>query len=665
MNITVYIPIIFTLYIAVVAALILIAYKLLSHKNIQRKLTLQPLYNLSIALFLITIGMVLAEKKNKSVLADFTNQKGVFTLTVIDTPVEKDKTYLCKARVSEKYVNDSAYKTKGNVLIYLQKDSLAADIKEGDILLCNTIFNAYKPTGNPESFDYNAYLFKQSITSTSYIPSHKWRRVGCDSVFSILRCSHRCRNSLMNKYHEYGLDGQNLAVISALTLGYKQQLEPDTKMAYSASGAMHILAVSGLHVGIIYAILYLLLYPIRRKNNKLISSLIIFVFLWCYAFITGLSPSVLRATIMFSVILIGNCFNRKSYIYNTIALSAFFLLIYNPFYLYHVGFQLSYSAVTAIVFLQPKLYKACYFSSKIMDYIWALISVSIAAQVGTFVWSLLYFNQLSTYFLLTNIIVIPIATIILYTAAIFFLVAFLPVIPSWIAFCLNIETSLLNKIVQLIEHLPFSTVHCFVDQYQALALGIAVVSILSAISLNDNKKFWAVCCSLVALLVCLGISSKRLYEADKQQKIVVYNAGNNPVIQLLDGKLSIVYSSDSLNVKYYITNFARKYFVQNINHQLIEENDIKGFVFKGEKYIILQGNILHNKLSNKKIYTDYLIVTDVKDTYVEEITQMIDTKHIIITPALKLWKKNKLKEYCIKNLIQYTDIALDGAYIIE
>ena len=665
MYISMNIPFFFAICFTAIALTTLLLYKLLTHNSFKRKISLHILYIIPIALLLMAGGMTLAHIKTKQVKSDFTDQKALFTMTIMDKPIEKPNSFLCKAKITHKLLNDSSFSARGNVIIYVQKDSLSASISEGDILLCHTVFPAYRPSGNPDVLDYNNYLFKQSISSTAYIPADKWKRVGKDTSFSIIKTAHNCRNFLMNIYKKYNIKEQNLAVLAALTLGDKQQLDPDTKMAYSASGAMHILAVSGLHVGIIYAILYLFLYPLRkRKNNSLISSLIIFIALWCYAFITGLSPSVLRATIMLSVILIGKASGRKSYIYNTIALSAFLLLIYNPFYLYHVGFQLSYSAVLAIVFLQPKLYKLCYLPNKILNYIWGLITVSIAAQIGTFIWSLLYFHQFSTYFLLTNIVVIPMATIILYTATLFFLLAFIPFIPSCIAFLLNAELTLLNTFVKWIEHLPLSIITCYINSLQALALAIIVLGILFAIAISNKYKGWAITLSSCALLYLFINVLVQLYNVHQQQKIVVYNAGNKPIIQIIEGRRSTIYANDSTSVNYYTKNFTMKHKANNV-YNLLDENTIKGFIFKGKKYCILQGDILHNKLTNDILKTDYLIMADIKNTYIEEITAMIKAENIIITPALNAWKSKKLIEYCINNKINYTDIRNTGAYISE
>ena len=209
-----------------------------------------------------------------------------------------------------------------------------------------------------------------------------------------------------------GVEGKQLKVASALLLGYRENLDKELVKSYASAGAMHVLAVSGLHVGILYLLLtriFSFLKKVKKvKNGKFILTILIVSFLWFYAIMTGLSASVMRATTMFSFIVIGNeLLNRKTSIYNTLAVSAIILMIINPFIVYQVGFQLSYVAVVGIVYLQPKLNRLFYSRYKLVRGVWAITCVSLAAQIATFPLSLHYFHQFSTYFFISNLIVIP------------------------------------------------------------------------------------------------------------------------------------------------------------------------------------------------------------------------------------------------------------------
>lgn len=222
---------------------------------------------------------------------------------------------------------------------------------------------------------------------------------------------------------------------------------------------MHILAVSGLHVGIIFIILSKLLFFLERhKYGKILQSALIILILIFYAMLTGLSNSVIRATIMFIFICFGRMFTRQVNIYNTLSASAFIMLLYNPYSIMDVGFQLSYLAVISIVFFQPKIYSLLNLRYKFPDYIWQLVSVAIAAQIATFPLTIHYFNQFPVYFILSNILIIPFVSIIIYGALILFCFSFSTNISYIIAKGLQLITLVLNKNVEFIKDLPLSKI---------------------------------------------------------------------------------------------------------------------------------------------------------------------------------------------------------------
>ena len=239
----------------------------------------------------------------------------------------------------------------------------------------------------------------------------------------------------------------------------KDELDFEVKQAYAAAGAMHVLAVSGLHVGIIFLILNTLLAILdTSKKGRIVKAIILLISLWSYAMITGLSPSVLRAATMFSFVIMGTVLNRSSSIYNTLAASAFFILIINPNLLFEVGFQLSYVAVLGIVYLQPLIYKRIYTRWWLLDKVWAITAVSIAAQIATLPLTLFYFNQFPVYFMLSNLLVIPSAAVILILGILLFIASPIPFISESIGWVLNKFIEGLNFGIKEIEVLPNSLI---------------------------------------------------------------------------------------------------------------------------------------------------------------------------------------------------------------
>jgi competence protein ComEC len=313
--------------------------------------------------------------------------------------------------------------------------------------------------GNPAEFDYKKFMQNKGVFATAYSKGGEFIIIENNLGNFFIRNALKIRENLLNIYKYYGFQDREFGVLSALTLGYRDEVDPDTRQMFANTGAMHILAVSGLHVGIIFMILNVLLkFMDRSRKLMLLKSLLIILSLWLFAAIAGLSPSVTRSALMFSMFVVGKMIKRNASIYNIIFASAFILLLINPYNIMAVGFQLSYAAVLSIVFLQPYIYKLFIFEKWLPDKLWALLSVSIAAQLGTMPIGLYYFNQFPNYFFLTNILVIPLASIILYFAVtLLFTAHLLPFFGGFVAYYLKLSMKALLGGVSLINKIPYAT----------------------------------------------------------------------------------------------------------------------------------------------------------------------------------------------------------------
>ncbi|MCK5776729.1 MAG: ComEC/Rec2 family competence protein, partial [Bacteroidales bacterium] len=337
-------------------------------------------------------------------------------LISVNSPfTEKEKTYKTVGKVLAVYQNGSetAIVASGKLLLYFSKQDFPT-LEYGDELLITNKLQPIMGYGNPNEFDYAAYLKQQNIYHQMYLRPTDWIKTVHNSANEIMRLSYHLRDILLNILIDFNFSKDEFAVASAILLGYDDYLDQDLRQLYSGSGAMHILCVSGLHVGIIFLIFNTLLLFIKKyKYGNIIHAILMIFIIWVYALVTGLSPSVFRSATMFSFITLGGILNRRTSTYNSLAASAFVLLISNPYLLFHIGFQLSYMAVLSILFIQPYL-------SKLVDSKWLflrksrdLIAVSIAAQLGTFPLAIYYFHQFPNYFILTNLLVIPLSFIIL------------------------------------------------------------------------------------------------------------------------------------------------------------------------------------------------------------------------------------------------------------
>ncbi len=370
------------------------------------------LFGTIISIIFFAFGAILTNL-NTAKKFQFTDKQIIATAIISEFPEEKKNTFKTLLKINQVLSDSIKYTGSSKIITYIQKDSLTNKLTYGDKIIFSGRPRNVKNPGNPHEFDHKKYLFGKSIIEQMYLKSGSWRILEHNKASSIFSFAGKLRKKLKQIYKNFSINGQDLAVLSALTLGDKSELTEETQRSYVSSGAMHILAVSGLHVGIIYFVLnyifsFLDKLKIRKYNyGKFIKAVILLFSLWFFALLSGLSPSVRRASIMFSFFIVGATLSRTINIYNSLGASAFLLLVINPYLIKSVGFQLSYIAVLSIVYLQPKIENIFIIRNKILFKIWLLISVSIAAQIGTAPIALYYFHIFPNWFILTNLIVIP------------------------------------------------------------------------------------------------------------------------------------------------------------------------------------------------------------------------------------------------------------------
>ena len=345
-------------------------------------------------------------------------KRGDYSVVRITAPPQiRDKSVRAEAELLLNGDTNGLKPAEADLLLYLARDSNAVNLKYGDELLLSRPPELLEESGNPEAFDYRRYLWNKGITHRLFCKSGEWRYLQKGYVNPVYTMAYAARDRILRMLAENGLAGQEYAVTAALLIGYTDALDADLLRDYSGTGAMHILSVSGMHVGLIYAVLNMLLFFFNRYPwGKFPKAFFMLSFIWMYAIVTGLSPSVLRAASMFSIIVAGNAFSRQTDIYNSMAASAMMLLMVDPHFITDTGFQLSYVAVLGIVMLQPAISKWWSPKNWLLRQIWSITAVSIAAQIATFPMGMYYFRQFPNYFLLTNIVALPLSSAVIYLA---------------------------------------------------------------------------------------------------------------------------------------------------------------------------------------------------------------------------------------------------------
>ena len=398
---------------------------------------------------------------------------------------------------------------EGKTLLNLFRDLHAPQLKIGQRLALNGELEDINGNLNPYQFDYSRYMKTLGVYKQMNI-SPESLKVLPNPENSIIYYAGKFRDEITKNLKSQDFSKDELAVIQALLLGQRQELSPEIQKSYAAAGVIHILAVSGLHVGIILFMLnWLLNFLNSWKYGKTIKTWILLIALWGFALIAGLSPSVVRAVSMFSFVAIGMQLNKRTSILNTLFASLFILLLINPFYIFQVGFQLSYSAVFAIVVFQPVIMKIINTDHRITRYFWKIISVTLAAQIGVLPLSLFYFHQFPGLFLVSNILILPFMGMILAVGVMLIILLLMGLLPSVLAWIYGGMISLLNKVVSFIasidvlvvEGISFSLLACMAfyfflisisfllkkNSYTNLALSLLGIIIIQSVFIYEKK----------------------------------------------------------------------------------------------------------------------------------------------------------------------------------
>lgn len=641
------------------------------------------IFGLITFLFFLASGALLT-KQRQSVSRIENDAELSAIVRLIDMPEVRVTSTRATAEVSMIQRNNEWKQVNEKTLLYFSaSDSLSKHLTYGDIIAVKAQFKSPPGEQNPFQFSYKAYLEKKNIHRTAFVSSGSWFRVGNKQKRSYA-LSLKLRNSLISLYTKAGIEGENLAVLTALTMGYKNLLDQETRKAFSSSGAMHILAVSGLHVGILFATLSAFLFFLNRfRRGRVLKALILIAFLWLYAYFTGLSPSVVRAALMFSLVTIGTAFSRKTNIYNTLSASAFVILALNPMLITEIGFQLSYSAVLAIVFFYPHIYKVFYVKNRLLNSVWKLLAVSLSAQLGTFALGLFYFNQFSNLFLFTNLHAIPLAAVIIYLSVALVLASFIPFIGSLFGWLLKQALSVLIYLVHFTENIPHSTSEgVFISATQAIVLTIIIVSL--ALLLQHRKAlylFVVLTCFLVffteqlARYITQGKTSEIVFFADSHESLFGFRKGSELALFSTDTLTSNASNYDFALGGYLNRVGAKKDIaIQSVSklhpsngtgiYELAQNKLGQWFYFNGKLIAIPNSEAVNFYSAQKSMRVDMVLVNKGSAAYFSKIASLFNPSIFIIDQTVAQWQVKRIKELALEMNLTCYFMAENGALVL-
>jgi competence protein ComEC len=414
-------------------------------------------------------------------------------LAIIQEPlIKKRKTWKALARIVSVHHQSNWMAATSYILIYIRNDSLASKLETGDEIKFQEPLQNISNNFNAGSFDFVKYCAFQQIYFQVFLPDTaiiQYKNVAPSLKYYLFKTRTRVLNILKKAIP----DKTEQSVAEALLIGYKEDLDRTLVQSYSNTGVVHIIAISGLHLAMIYGLMIYLLKPMgNNKWKNHIRSLIVLSVLWGFSFITGGAAAILRSAVGFTFLLMSKSLGYKNHTLNTIAASAFLLLLYNPFLLWDIGFQLSYAAVLGIVLFNTHIEQWFYFKNKILKMVWQINSITISAQILTLPIVLYQFHQFPNLFLFTNFLVVPLSGIILYAELLVLLVSPFPVLLKWFGGLTGFLIAQMNGIIERTNRLPFAlTRNININTAETILLYLLIASVLIWLLYKNAKGFIA------------------------------------------------------------------------------------------------------------------------------------------------------------------------------
>ena len=592
----------------------------------------------SISFFLL--GATLTQYQKGKVIFNWSPEPQLYWGLVEDIPQSRGKTM--QAKVSVSYMRNPKDTLSGksyqkewigrDILLSWIPDSLSEPLQCGDSICFHAKIGRPASTEELNGFDYGEYLLRKGISGTGIVFAGNGFRTG-ENDLSLRQYALTIQQKIVNLYRSQGLEGDVLAVASALTVGDRSDITPTLEATYSATGASHVLSLSGLHIGILAGILFVLFRPLHRiRHGRLITSCLVVIILWGFAFISGLSSPVIRSVIMFSLYIVSTLVSKDRFRGEySVTLAAFLMLLYNPSYLFDISFQLSFTAVYSILLFYPLFSKLWQPKWRLLKYGWNIMALSFAAQTGTFPLILSYFGVFPTYFLLANLVVTPLSACILGSALASMILFPVPLLGDGCIMLLKASTDALNKSMYAIQQL-------YGSQLTSLYISGLQLTLLF-ILLGYLYAFWSKATPKTARSIVSALLAVNIFMAT-----CWYERLKPSPCYLCFGR-SEVY-----------TRRGRTLLLQQSDHGLYKINGLHIGVMKSGYW--------RDKESPTRLSLDYVYICRGFKGNLKSLGQLFEIKEIILDSSLSDTYREALVRECQLLKISYTDMSDKGSYAI-
>jgi competence protein ComEC len=647
------------------------------------------LRGVALQLLIVCIGSCLvysSDLRHNSYYFDNLVRPGDLLHATVREPLQqRAKSYKTILQVTGIVRDNKRLPAKGKLLVYFAKDSSAAGLLYGDRLLVAAETAPVQRDGNPGAFDYRQYCASQQIYRQTYLKNGNWRLLKQKDIawgmhwilFSRTYCLHT-----LQKF----IGGTEAGLAAALLIGYRYELDKGMVQAYMNTGIVHIVAISGMHLALIYGgLLWMLRWWPRHRFSEGMKGIMIILLLWAFTFLTGGSPSVLRATVMFTFLTVGRfMLNRYTNVYNTLAASAFLLLCYEPRLLTDAGFQLSYLAVLSIVICYRRLYFLCKVPNKWVDKLWDMTALTLAAQVLTLPVCLYYFHQFPVFFLPANMLAVPLSTVILYGEILLLALGKITFAAALAGAGLRMMMQCMNNIVAWFGGLPGALItNIYMHVGGMLCLYISIAGLLLW-WLHGRRE--GLLLLLTGMMSGTMLSMAVRLREQQQRRMVVYNVPRHTLVDVIAGHLAVQVGSDTvmLNDSLYIRYIQPAHGLYNVRYEPSVgghrgNEDIKGlsyvsdssgvpgcrFISVGDKRLVIVDKALPRVHVQKKFRTDYLLLSHNPQVDIRQLEEMFDAGCYIFDASSTLRNIQRWKSDCYVLTLRFFSVPDQGAYVVN
>lgn len=596
-----------------------------------------------------------------------TDRSSTGLFVTLEEPLHKKAaSYKALASVEGLIQHHRFTKAGGKIFLYFSGNRPPPGISyHSRILFCKPL-QSINNLGNPACFDYKEYCAYQNIFHQVYLQPGDYALLDDARKNDLAGTLFLWRQRIIHTIRRW-VSARQAGLAEALLIGYKDDLDKDLVQSYANTGVVHIIAISGLHLGLIYWLLVQVFGWIKWRRLQWLKLLLIVGALWTFGLLTGGSPSVMRSALMFTFLAAGRLVNKRGSIHNSLAASALLLLCYNPYWLWDAGFQLSYSAVLSIVLFMRPLYNLVYVKNKLLDAGFKLLATSLAAQILTAPIGIYLFHQFPVNFLLTNLVAVPLSSVVVLAEIGVCVFAGIPWLAKGTGGSVSCMIEWMNSFVIYMEQLPLSMWGGLQISLPQTVLLYAIIAALSGWLLQKKPRLLPVALGLLMLFMLLRTSQFRA--AARQQKMIVYHVPKHGAIHLVSGRHALLVADSALmaNGGLVKTSVEPAMIAYRFTNAVVVHSDgvaIQGFYFAGKRILLYRG-MTEWEPALKRTKVDLIIVSGGQLPHPEILLQAFDCSQVVLDGSVSARRVEQWKLFCKRSGLACHAVSEKGAFVLQ